>query len=144
MTSKVVVRDNFIRCPCCNNRIRLVQHKSHGAVYARNWRSVNVQQLIFLQIWRDSKIGDSFVTKRELHKVLLPQMKKAKLRAFINYLNFAARVSELVSAGTNHKGSIIEKIPFVTTKDRDNIRGPFYALRMSRANKVLKRGGILT
>jgi hypothetical protein len=144
MTSKVVVRDNFIRCPCCNHRIKLVQHKAHGAVYARNWKSVNVQQLIFLQIWRDSKVGDSYVTKRELHKMLLPQIRKARLRAFVNYLNFAARVSELVSAGTNHKGSIIEKIPSVTTTDREPIAGPFYALRMPRVNKVLKRGGNLT
>jgi hypothetical protein len=84
------------------------------------------------------------VTKRELHKILTPQIKKAKLRAFINYLNFAARISELVSAGTNHKGSIIEKIPFVTTKGSDVITGPHYALRLNRVNKVLKRGGNLT
>ena len=66
MTSKVVVTENFIRCPCCNNRIRLVQHKAHGAVYARSWKSINVQQLIFLKMWSSNDIAESFITKRSL------------------------------------------------------------------------------
>ena len=144
MTSKVVVTENFIRCPCCNNRIRLVQHKSHGAVYARKWDSINLQQMIFLKIWVDSGIEDSYITKRNIHKTLLPQIKAARLAGFINPINFAARISELVSAGTDHKGAMIEKIPSVKSLEKDLIRGPFYKLRLTRVNKVLKRGGNLT
>ena len=143
MTSKVVVTENFIRCPCCNNRIKLVQHKAHGAVYARNWKSLNVQRLIFLKIWSSNDIAESFITKRSLHKALLPQIKAAKLAAFINPVNFAARISELVSAGTDYKGALIEKIPSVKSLERDIIKGPFYRLRTTRVNKVLKKGGKL-
>jgi len=144
LTSKVVVTENFIRCPCCNNRIRLIQHKAHGAVYARKWESINLQQMIFLKMWSDSGIEDSYVTKRNLHKTLLPQIKKAKLSGFINPINFAARISELVSAGTDHKGAMIEKINSVKSFERDLIKGPFYKLRLTRVAKVLKRGGNLT
>lgn len=144
MTSKVVVTEQFVRCPCCGNRITLVQHKSHGAVYARSWKSINVQQLIFLKIWSSNDIAESFITKRSLHNVLLPQIKKAKLSGFINPINFAARISELVSAGTDYKGAMIEKISSVKSLERDTIKGPFYRLRTTRVNKVLKKGGMLT
>ena len=143
MTSKVVVTENFIRCPCCNNRIRLVQHKAHDAVYSISLKSINVQQLIFLEMWSKNSIAESFITKRSLHKALLPQIKKAKLSGFINPINFAARVSELVSAGTDYKGAMIEKISSVKSLERDTIKGPFYRLRTTRVNKVLKKGGIL-
>jgi len=122
----------------------LVQHKSHGAVYARKWDSINLQQMIFLKIWVDSGIEDSYITKRNIHKTLLPQIKAARLAGFINPINFAARISELVSAGTDHKGAMIEKIPSVKSLEKDLIRGPFYKLRLTRVNKVLKRGGNLT
>lgn len=144
MTSKVVVTNNFIKCPHCAHRIRLVQHKSVGAVYARSWTSINVQGLIFLRIWRDSKIGESYITKRKLHTALLPQIKTAKLSGYINPINFAGRVSEMVSAGTDHKQALIEKISSVTSNDGDIIKGPFYKLKLGRINKVLKKGGILT
>ena len=144
MTSKVYVTDSFVRCPCCSNRINLVHNKSVGAVYARAWTSINVQSLIFMEIWARSDVGDSFITKRRLHKMLLPQIKAAKLSGYKNPINFAARISEMVSAGTDYKGALVEKIPSVTTIQRDIIKGPFYKLRMPRIAKVLKKGGILT
>ena len=144
MTSKVVVANNFIKCPHCDHRIRLIQHKSVGAVYARAWTSINVQGLIFLKIWRDSGIGDSYITKRKLHATLLPQIRIAKLSGYINPINFAGRISELVSAGTDHKKALIEKIPSVTSINGDIAKGPFYMLKLARVAKVLKKGGILT
>ena len=109
MTSKVTVTENFIKCPHCKHRIRLVQNKSNGAVYARKWESINNQQLQFLKIWSSSQIGESFITKRSLHKNMLKDIKNAQLSGFINPINFAARVSELVSAGTNYNSAIIVK-----------------------------------
>lgn len=144
MTSKVVVANNFIKCPHCAHRIRLIQHKSVGAVYSRSWTSINVQGLIFLKIWRDSGIGDSYITKRKLHTALLPQIRKGKLSGYINPINFAGRISEMVSAGTNHKKALVEKIPSVTTSNGDIAKGPFYKLNLARVAKVLKKGGILT
>ena len=144
MTSKVVVANNFIKCPSCAHRIRLIQHKSVGAVYARSWTSINVQGLVFLKIWRDSRIGDSYITKRKLHTALLPQIRKAKLSGYVNPINFAGRISELVSAGTDHKKALIEKIPSVTSINGDIAKGPFYMLKLARVAKVLKKGGILT
>ena len=144
MTSKVVVANDFIKCPHCKARIKLVQHKSVGAVYARRWTSINVQGLIFLKIWRDSGIGDSYITKRKLHATLLPQIRIAKLSGYINPINFAGRISEMVSAGTDHKKALLEKIPSVTTSNGDIAKGPFYMLNLARVAKVLKKGGILT
>lgn len=97
-----------------------------------------------MEIWARSDVGDSFITKRRLHKMLLPQIKAAKLSGYKNPINFAARISEMVSAGTDYKGALVEKIPSVTTIQRDIIKGPFYKLRMPRIAKVLKKGGILT
>jgi len=74
----------------------------------------------------------------------LPQIKTAKLSGYINPINFAGRVSEMVSAGTDHKQALIEKISSVTSNDGDIIKGPFYKLKLGRINKVLKKGGILT
>ena len=144
MTSKVTVTENFIKCPHCKHRIRLVQNKSNGAVYARKWESINNQQLQFLKLWSSSQIGESFITKRSLHKNMLVGIKNARLSGFINPVNFAARVSELVSAGTNYNSAIIDKVPSVVSLGGDNIKGPFYRLNMKRVKKVLKRGGNLT
>ncbi len=144
MTSKVVVTENFIKCPHCKHRIRLIQNKSHGAVYARKWESINAQQLQFLKIWVNSGIDESFITKRSLHKNMLKEIKNHQLSGFINPINFAARVSELVSAGTNHNGALIEKVPQVVSLGSDTIKGPFYRLNMKRVKQVIKRSGVLT
>lgn len=144
MTSKVTVVDNFIKCPHCKTRIRLIQHKSNGAVYARKWTSVNPQQIEFLKLWSASSIGDSFITKRSIHKQLLKQIKNAQLSGFINPINFAARISELVSAGTNYNGALMEKVPQVVSLGSDIIKGPFYRLNMKRVKQVIKRSGVLT
>jgi len=144
LTSKVTVVDNFIKCPHCKTRIRLIQHKSNGAVYARKWTSVNPQQIEFLKLWSASSIGDSFITKRGIHKQLLKQIKNAQLSGFINPINFAARISELVSAGTNYNGALMEKVPQVVSLGSDIIKGPFYRLNMKRVKQVIKRSGVLT
>jgi len=144
LTSKVTVVDNFIKCPHCKTRIRLIQHKSNGAVYARKWTSVNPQQIEFLKLWSASSIGDSFITKRSIHKQLLKQIKNAQLSGFINPINFAARISELVSAGTNYNGALMEKVPQVVSLGSDIIKGPFYRLNMKRVKQVIRRSGVLT
>jgi hypothetical protein len=143
LTSKVVVTENFIKCPHCKHRIRLIQNKSHGAVYARKWESINAQQLQFLKIWVNSGIDESFITKRSLHKNMLKEIKNHQLSGFINPINFAARVSELVSAGTNYNSALIEKVSSVKSFSGDMIKGPFYRLNIKRVKKVLKKGGNL-
>ena len=143
MTSKVTVTDNFIRCPHCKTRIRLIQNKSHGAVYARRWESINAQQLQFLKIWTNSGIDESFITKKSLHKNLLKEIKNHQLSGFVNMINFAARISELVSAGTNYNSALIEKVQSVKSQNGDQIKGPFYRLNIKRVKKVLRKRGIL-
>lgn len=143
MTSSVVVTDNFIRCPHCKAKINIVQHKSNGAVYARGWTNVNMQQLQFLKIWLDSGFGNTYITKRGLHKKLLSSMKKSGLSGFILPINFAARVSELVSAGTDYNDALVEKVGSVLSLNKDPITGPFYILNTNRLSKVLKHGGKL-
>ena len=143
MTSKVTVTDSFIKCPHCSHRIKLIQNKSHGAVYSRRWESINAQQLQFLKIWTNSGIDDSFITKRSLHKNLLKDIKNHQLSGFVNAIPFAARVSELVSAGTNFNSALIEKVPSVKSYNGDQIKGPFYRLNIKRVKKVLRKGGNL-
>ena len=113
-------------------------------MYARKWTSVNPQQIEFLKLWSASSIGDSFITKRSIHKQLLKQIKNAQLSGFINPINFAARISELVSAGTNYNGALMEKVPQVVSLGSDIIKGPFYRLNMKRVKQVIKRSGVLT
>jgi len=83
-------------------------------------------------------------TKRGIHKQLLKQIKNARLSGFINPINFAARISELVSAGTNHNGALMEKVPQVVSLGSDIIKGPFYRLNMKRVKQVIRRSGVLT
>ena len=74
---------------------------------------------------------------------MLKEIRNHQLSGFVNPINFAARVSELVSAGTNYESALIEKVLSVKSFNGDQIKGPFYRLNMKRVKKVLKKGGIL-
>ena len=139
----VLVTSDAIRCPGCRKKIRLVQHKSVGAVYARKWTSLNVQRLEFIKFWLDSDFYNSYVTKSMLHKKLLPQIKKQNMGGFIKPIPFAARVSELVSAGTDYKDALVLKDTTLVTNSGDKMRGPFYKLNVKRVKSVLKKAGKL-
>ena len=143
MTRAVEVHDNHVKCPNCKHKVRLIQHKSTGAVYARPWKSLNVQRCMFLKLWVESDFYNSYVTKNTLHRRLMKEIKKQKLQGFIKPLNFAARVSELVAAGTDYKNALVQKDTTVMSYYGDAIRGPFYKLDGRRVRSVLKKGGKL-
>jgi hypothetical protein len=98
---------------------------------------------MFLKMWVESDFYNSYVTKNTLHKRLLKEIKKQKLQGFIKPLNFAARVSELVAAGTDYKNALVRKDTTVMSYEGDAIRGPFYKLDSRRVRSVLKKGGKL-
>ena len=139
----VIVTSDSIKCPGCRKKIRLVQNKSVGAVYSRKWESLNVQRMMFLKFWLESDFYNSYVTKSMLHKRLLPMIKKHKMGGFIKPIPFAARVSELVSAGTDYKDAMVLKETTLVSYSGDKMRGPFYKLNGKRVNSVLKKGGKL-
>ena len=134
----VKVYGKSIYCPYCNAKIKLLQHKGHGAFYARKWRYLNLQHTKFLKLWIDSDLKFESIDKNELYKELLKGMKHLKLSAFAKRVPFNGRVSELISAGTNYNSDLVEKKP------RNNKKGPFYKLRIQRVKHVLRHGGILT
>lgn len=143
MVHPVLVTDDAIRCPHCKHRVRLIQHKAVGAVYARKWRSLNVQRCMFLKMWVESDFYNSYVTKNMLHQRLLKEIKKQKLYGFVKPINFAARVSELVAAGTDYKNALVLKDTTLVSNSGDKMRGPFYKLDGRRVKSVLKKGGKL-
>ena len=143
MAHPVIVTSDAIRCPHCKQRVRLIQHKAVGAVYSRKWRSLNVQRCMFLSMWLKSDFYNSYVTKNMLHKRLLKEIKKQKLYGFIKPINFAARVSELVAAGTDYNAALVLKDTTLVSNSGDKMRGPFYKLDGRRVKSVLKKGGKL-
>jgi hypothetical protein len=138
----VKVKSSSINCPCCSAKINLIQHKGHGATYARDWKSLSLEQVLFLEIWANSKHKLAYMDKNTVYEIFLSQMIKGKMKGFINRVPFNGRISELVSAGTDYGSSLIEKIP---AKDHEKLmaKGPFYKIRLPRVRHVLKRGGIL-
>ncbi len=138
----VKVKSSSINCPCCSAKINLIQHKGHGATYARDWKSLNLEQVLFLEAWANSEHKMAYMDKNTLYKRFLSKIKKGKMKGFINRVPFNGRISELVSAGTDYGSSLIEKIP-ATQHEKLMAKGPYYKLRLPRVRHVLKRGGIL-
>jgi len=98
---------------------------------------------MFLSMWLKSDFYNSYVTKNMLHKRLLKEIKKQKLYGFIKPINFAARVSELVAAGTDYNAALVLKDTTLVSNNGDRMRGPFYKLDGRRVKSVLKKGGKL-
>ena len=98
---------------------------------------------MFIKMWIESDFYNSFITKNMLHQRLLKEIKKQKLHGFIKPINFAARVSELVAAGTDYKDALVIKETTLVSNNGDRMRGPFYKLDGRRVKSVLKKGGKL-
>jgi len=65
------------------------------------------------------------------------------MNGFVKPMPFAARVSEMVSAGTDYKDALVLKDTTLVTYSGDPMRGPFYKLNVKRVKSVLKKAGKL-
>lgn len=141
---RVMVVDGAVTCPSCKCNFAIVQNKSVGAQYAKDWMVLGKKHRDFLTWWvSNPNRRNELFEKSELLAGF-----KNETGIGMSEDGFNARISELLSAGTKYGVPLLfrtknEKVRDPHTFVPKTVKPPVYGLHLKRVMDVLYAGGRL-
>jgi hypothetical protein len=136
---RVVIKDGKICCPSCRHVTLVAQNRGIGASYAKKFWKLTPFHINFLTWWiaSDYRLG-------MYEKTFLRNEFVALTGTHVSDDSFNARMSELLSAGTDYGGeSLVSRTTGVKSDPRQTTSMPLYQLSVRRVHSVLNDGGVL-
>jgi hypothetical protein len=133
----VMVVDGHITCPECKCIVTVIQNKSIGASYAKKWEKLHPIHTQFLTWWvsTPSRRYETY-TKTELLELF-----KQETGINVTDDSFNARISELLSAGTEFGQPLLTRSRNVKDSIHHTSKAPVYQLNIKRVMDVIYDGG---
>ena len=128
----VIIHNNIITCPHCNNAVHVKRKGGGGASYVADWKKLNPECQKILTVWMShDDLRNSAFEKTELRHKL------TSWGLMLNEGPFNARISELLGLGLISTTMQVKSGPHKTKTP------PKYYLNHLKVYNVLNNGGLL-